>query len=132
MITREELLAKCFGGRPDGIHDVAIGDMLRRVNVVRKAYGQPMYVSCFYRTPEWDRSKGRSGLSMHCQLRAVDFQDPSGALAEWCLEHLDVLEDAGLWMEKPYKKDMDGARVWITKGWVHLDSKVRKNRVFAP
>jgi Peptidase M15. len=120
-VTKDELLAVCFGGNPD-VSDTRIDEILESVNIVRDAYGKPMSPSCFYRTVEWDKSKGRSGGSTHCQLMAVDFNDKDGKLDEWCLSNLDVLERAGLWLEDPR----------YTIGWVHLDRKPRKNRVFIP
>jgi hypothetical protein len=121
MITKTELLKVCFGGQPDP-DDPRISIILEAVNIVRKAYGRPMTPSCFYRSPAWDRSKGRSGKSQHCLLRAVDFADPDGKIDDWCMTNLDVLARAGLWLEHP----------GYTKGWCHLDLQHRKNRVFIP
>lgn len=120
MITRQELLNASFGGIPKW--DDNAKQLLTAVNIIREAYGRPMYPSCFYRSPEWDRAKGRSGKSQHCLNRACDFKDPTGELDEWCLKYLDVLERAGLWLENPA----------YTRGWCHLDLKSRTNRVFIP
>ena len=121
MITKKELLSVCFGGEPSP-DDPLIDEILAAVNIVRKAYGRPMSPSCFYRTVEWDRAKGRSGNSQHCILRAVDFRDPTGSLDAWCARNVDILAQAGLWLEHPD----------YTPGWCHLDMKPRKNRVFLP
>lgn len=120
MITKKELFQCCFGGQPDE-NDPRIDEILNKLNIVRKHYGKPLIPSCFYRSKEWDIKKGRSGKSTHCQLMAVDFKD-DGKFAKWCLDNLGILAQAGLWMEDPR----------YTKGWVHLDSKPRKNRVFIP
>lgn len=32
----------------------------------------PFVLNCAYRSVEWDKSKGRNGLSYHCSGRAVD------------------------------------------------------------
>lgn len=120
MITKQELLNVCFGGQP--VWDGNAEQLLTAVNIVRAAYGRPMYPSCFYRTVAWDRAKGRSGKSQHCLGRACDFRDPDGTLDAWCMANLDVLTKAGLWLEHPN----------YTKGWCHLDLKERKNRVFNP
>ena len=125
MITLQELLNKCYGGQPDfGNRELGINTdkLLKAVNLVRKHRNKPMIPSCFYRSVAWDKSKGRSGLSQHCLCAAVDFSDPDGSLAVWCLNNLFVLVQAGLWMEDPK----------ATKGWVHFDLKERKNRVFKP
>ncbi len=121
MITKNELLNACFGGRPDA-DDPRLAAILAAVNVVRKEYGRPMIPSCFYRSPELDKAKGRSGTSQHCLCNAVDFYDADGELDAWCMANPDVLERAGLWLESPAH----------TPHWCHLDRKERKNRVFLP
>ena len=120
MITKQELLGHCYGGKPGW--DENCEEILAAVNIIRAVYGRPMIVSCFYRSPAHDKAKGRSGKSQHCLKRAVDFSDPSGSLDTWCKANLDILEKAGLWLESPDH----------TPGWCHLDLKPRKNRVFLP
>lgn len=121
MITKQELLKASLGGQPDASNP-NIDIYLKAINIVRQAYGKPMYVNCFYRSVAWDKSKGRSGNSQHCQCRACDFRDTDGALDAWCMANQDILAKAGLWLEHPD----------YTKGWCHLDLKDRKNRVFIP
>jgi hypothetical protein len=48
--------------------------------------------------------------SKHKTGHAVDSYDPHRQLASWCMGHLDVLEQIGLWLEDPR---------W-TPTWVHL------------
>jgi len=62
--------------------------------------------------------------SKHMTGDAVDLYDPEGELDEWCMEHLDVLAELGLWMEHPS----------ATKGWCHLQQVPPRSgrRVFWP
>ena len=55
---------------------------------------------------------------------AIDISDPEGDLDEWCLEHQDVLQTIGLWMEHPS----------ATKGWCHVQTIPPKSgrRCFYP
>ncbi len=96
--------------------------LLTALNVVRKAYGKPMLVTSGYRPGKYNEKAGGAKQSAHLTCEACDFADPQGSLARWCISNLPVLQKAGLWMESPAR----------TKGWVHLDTKPRPNRVFEP
>lgn len=125
MITKQEIL---------GGHDkkwpltAALEDnllkLLAAVNIVRAVYGSPLYVSSGYRPKEVNDAVGGSPKSSHLTCQAVDFHDRDGKFAAWCLANLDVLEQAGLYMEDPR---------W-TVGWVHLSTSRPKSgkRVFIP
>ena len=67
-----------------------------------------------------------SKTSNHLTGRAVDLDDDDAALAEWCMDHIDMLVHCGLWMEHPG---------W-TPGWVHLQILPPRShysvRVFIP
>lgn len=43
-----------------------------RLERVRQITHQPLYINCAYRSPEWDKEKGRTGNSYHCKGLAVD------------------------------------------------------------
>jgi hypothetical protein len=62
--------------------------------------------------------------SSHKQGKAVDIYDPKGEIADWCLKHLAVLTEHGLYMEHPSK----------TVGWAHLTTRAPRSgkRVFYP
>lgn len=62
--------------------------------------------------------------SKHMSGNAVDLYDPEGDIDAWCMEHLDFLADAGLWLEHPS----------ATKGWCHLQQVPPRSerRVFYP
>lgn len=62
--------------------------------------------------------------SKHMTGDAVDIYDPDGELDDWCMEHLDILAECGLWLEHPS----------ATKGWCHLQQVPPRSgkRVFYP
>jgi hypothetical protein len=62
--------------------------------------------------------------SNHMKGLAIDLNDPEGALDDWCMANLKVLEEIGLWLEHPGS----------TKGWCHIQaiSPRSGNRVFYP
>jgi hypothetical protein len=61
-------------------------------------------------------------LSKHLLALADDVEDNDKAVQQWCMVHLDVLEELGLWMEHP--RD--------TPTWCHLQTVPPKSgkRVF--
>jgi hypothetical protein len=70
-----------------------------------------------------------SPTSHHLTGRAVDLPDRDRKLAAWCVAHLDVLAEIGLWMEDPrWTYDREGDH------WVHLQTVPPRsgNRVFVP
>lgn len=75
-----------------------------------------------YRTPAANKAAGGAAKSAHLEGRACDFADPDGEFANWCLKHLHLLEENNLWMEDPL----------ATQGWVHLQSREARKRVFKP
>ena len=73
---------------------------------------------------------GASATSHHLTGRAVDLPDPDRGLAAWCVTHLDVLEEIGLWMEDPrWTYDREEGR-----HWVHVQTVPPRSgrRVFEP
>lgn len=62
--------------------------------------------------------------SKHITGQAIDLADPDGELDDLLMNHNNLLEIAGLWMEHPL----------ATKGWCHLQSVPPRsgNRVFYP
>jgi len=67
--------------------------------------------------------------SQHLSGRAIDLPDPDRTLAAWCVNHLEVLAEIGLWMEDPrWTYDAAGDH------WVHLQIVPPKSgrRVFIP
>ena len=98
-------------------------DLIRKVNAL--GYQPPMCAtSCLRSIKDQQRINPSAMGSSHLYGCAVDIADPDGKLGKWLLEHKDLLEKCGLWMENPEK----------TKGWSHLQSYAPKsmNRVFNP
>lgn len=67
---------------------------------------------------------GAATRSKHMTGQAIDLFDPDGDLDAWCMDHLDKLEQCGIWLEHPS----------ATKGWSHMQSVPPKSgkRVFYP
>lgn len=49
-------------------------DFLVRLNWLRYRCGVPLILNSAYRSPEWDKSHGRSGSGFHTKGRAVDIR----------------------------------------------------------
>jgi LAS superfamily LD-carboxypeptidase LdcB len=67
---------------------------------------------------------GAAPRSKHMTGQAIDISDPDGDLDDWCMEHPEVLQTIGLWLEHPS----------ATKGWTHLQTCPPKSgkRIFHP
>lgn len=128
MITSTEILM----GRD---HEYPIGwelahnlvHLVTALNEFRAVYGKPMRVSSGYRPGHYNT--GYAATSAHLTCQACDFADPCHELAEFCLNHLNLLEDCGLYMESPSHTSAPNAR-----SWVHLTTRAPAsgNRVFIP
>lgn len=119
MISREEILKdqKCPPEYEDNLDA-----LLYSLNEFRDAYGKPMIVTSGYRSPEHNALIGGAKNSSHLRCQAADFSDKDGKLKEFCLANLPLLQQCGLWMEHPSH----------TPGWVHLQIRPAKQRVFLP
>lgn len=49
-------------------------DFLSRLDRVREAAGIPLVLNSAYRSKSYERKKGRSGTSSHCEGKAVDIR----------------------------------------------------------
>lgn len=76
-------------------------------DAVREAAGIPLVINCAYRSPEWDRSKGRSGNSAHCRGRAIDIR---------CTTSENRMKIIAAAVEVGVK------RIGIGKNYIHLDT----------
>ena len=67
---------------------------------------------------------GAAVKSKHMTAQAIDLYDPDGEIDDWCMDHLDKLEQCGIWIEHPS----------ATKGWSHMQSVPPRSgkRVFYP
>lgn len=68
--TETEINAASFGVE-DGF-DYMEEQTLEMLDMLRHNCGFPFVCTCFYRSVEHDKSKGRSGKSQHCSGRGVD------------------------------------------------------------
>lgn len=125
MITREEILK----GRDvlfpiDGIMEQNLGGLLRSMNLLRDIWGLPMIVTSGYRPKQLNCAVDGRPKSRHLTCEACDIADPDGSLGRWSVNHVEILEACGLWMENPE----------YTKGWVHYQIQPPKsgNRIFTP
>ena len=77
-----------------------------------------------YRPASINAAVGGAKKSNHMICLAADFSDPDGKLDKYCMDNLQVLKDAGLYLEHPD----------ATPGWCHLQaiSPRSGNRVFKP
>jgi hypothetical protein len=100
-------------------------ETLRRVNRLLKRAGLTRKVSSGWRPEAINAGvPGAAKGSKHISCLAIDLEDRDGALDAWCLAHLDVLEEIGLWLEHPD----------ATPDWCHLQIQPPRsgNRVFTP
>ena len=95
----------------------AASETVARANLLISAYNsmskdeEPRRVNSGWRPPSVNAATpGAAPRSKHMTGHAIDISDPEGDLDEWCLEHPDVLQTIGLWMEHPS----------ATKGWCHV------------
>ena len=125
MITRAEVLMGRDAQYPlDAALEANLAKLLPALNVLREAYGQPMFVSSGYRPGPYNVAAHGAAHSNHMVCEACDFHDSDGSLDAWCLRNQHVLEHAGLYLEDPRN----------TPGWCHVQCVPPKSghRVFIP
>jgi|LakMenEpi03Aug12_release.lakeMendotaPanAssembly.Ray.scaffolds.fasta_scaffold230972_3 hypothetical protein len=96
-----------------------------RVNRLLKRAGFTRRVTSGWRPAAVNATvPGAAKGSKHISCIAIDLEDRDGALDAWCMAHLDVLEELGLWLEHPD----------ATPDWCHLQTLPPRsgNRVFQP
>ena len=102
-----------------------IDKILIPLNIVRKRYAKPMYVSSGWRPLAINSRLSNAGKkSNHIKGLAVDFRDIDGALRKWVVDHIEWLAGLGFYFED-FK--------W-TNGWVHFQivPPGSKRRVYIP
>ena len=128
MISKKELLMgrdKKYASEYTKEVSDNLDKLLIPLNILRKRYGKPMYVSSGWRPAAVNASLSNAAKkSNHMKGLAADFKDPDGKLRDWVVKHLEWLAGLGLYME-----DFR----W-TPGWVHFQivAPRSKNRVFVP
>ncbi len=114
--------------------------LLLKCDKLREAYGEPLVISSgcrtylhniniYHRVNEKRDKKGLDPIpislaSNHLitDCSAVDFRDPDGSLVDFIMSDLLILSRLDLFMEDPE----------YTKGWVHLTTTKKSQRVFIP
>lgn len=124
-ITRDEILQgrdAQYPLSPELVENLNI--LLERLNKFRQMYGKPMVVTSGYRPAEFNKAAGGAQKSNHMICLACDFKDIDGSLDAWCMQHLEILEQCGLYLEHPDS----------TPGWSHLQAVAPRsgNRIFRP
>jgi len=100
-------------------------DIVERVNQLLQRAGIAAQISSGWRPAAINANvPGAARHSKHISCLAIDLHDREGALDAWCMAHLAVLEELGLWLEHPA----------ATPGWCHLQTCPPRsgNRVFEP
>lgn len=103
MITAAELNPHNYDTTPE--IDANLAELLKRINVVRKAYAKPMVVTSGLRSQQQQQDliaagKSNAPKSNHLTGKAVDILDKDGQLHQWCKDSTDLLAKIGLWMEE--------------------------------
>lgn len=99
--------------------------LIPKVNDLLSQFRQYRGVNSGYRSAEDQaRINPKAPHSQHMVCAAVDLEDKDNNLRYWCLTHIQVLIDLGLWMEDPIH----------TPTWVHLQCVSPKSgsRIFIP
>lgn len=100
-------------------------ETVRRANRLMKRAGLFRKVTSGWRPAALNATvPGAAKGSKHISCLAIDLEDRDGRLDAWCMAHLDVLEEIGLWLEHPD----------ATPDWCHLQTLPPRsgNRVFEP
>lgn len=88
------------------MHDMD-GRFLWLLDCLRERCGFPIILNCAFRSKSWDISKGRNGLSYHCDGKAADIRCTDAK------QRLKIVEQAiGL-----------GMSVGVAKTFVHVDCR---------
>ena len=111
MITMKEMLGRHNITDVPHQAELQLEELIRRMNIIRAAWGKPMIVTSGFRLPsDQARINPKAPKSRHLTGNAVDISDPDGELYAWCVKNEALLVEVGLWME-------------ITGGnWCHFQS----------
>lgn len=139
MITFKELLSGHLISEIPINHQHNLEELLKRINVVRTAWGKPMIVTSGHRSLQdhlriYSQIASKKGIdfdankvpmqSGHLSGLCCDISDPEGELREWVLNNLQLMKTIGLWIED----------FRYCNGWVHFGTKPPKSgkRIFVP
>lgn len=123
MITPKEYLMDRDKDFPlDMLQATNMADLLSRINHLIASLKISTRVSSGYRPSAINKKIGGAKMSTHTVCAGIDLYDPNGEIGKMLRSNTKILEEYGLFLENPD----------FTKGWVHLDTKNRKNRIFNP
>lgn len=123
MITRNEILMGRDTQYPLTPElETNLKDLLEKLNKFRTLYGKSMICTSGYRPGNYNTAAGGAKKSSHMLCMAADFRDTDGSLDAWCMQHIDKLNEIGLYLEHPD----------ATPGWCHLQTRKTKNNPFRP
>jgi len=123
MITPKEYLMGRDKDYPlDMQQALNMANLLSRLNHLFATLKIDAVVSSGYRPSPLNKTIGGAKTSTHTVCAGADIIDHDGSLGAMLAKNTKLLEEYGLYLENPS----------FTKGWVHLDTKERKNRVFTP
>jgi hypothetical protein len=104
-----------------------MANLLSKVNYFLAKLDIEAKVSSGYRPSAINKTIGGAKMSTHTLCAGIDIFDKGNLIAKKIMSNQVLLEKCGLWLEHPsYTIGKDG------NGWVHLDIRTRKNRVFIP
>lgn len=76
--------------------------MVATLAILEKSYGTPLVLTSGYRPAELNVNiPGACAHDAHTRCAGVDLRNSDGDLSAWCLNHLDILTQMGVWMESP-------------------------------
>lgn len=105
--TKNELQAVSFGlSSSDDVLNYVNPTSLARLDKAREIAGVPFHLTCAYRSPAWELSKGRSGRGAHTTGQAFDIACKHGP-TRWKI--IFGLLAAGF------------PRIGIASGYIHAD-----------
>ena len=94
-------------------------ELVEKLDAIREGYGSPLVLSSAARCFEHNKSVGGAPGSAHLDGRAADIADPDGSVTLYVLSRLDDLD---IYIEDPR----------FTKGWIHVQTRPSKARIFTP
>lgn len=123
MITRFEILKDREKEYPLNEElEKNLKELLRRVNIFREIYGQPMTVNSGYRPGHYNVEAKGAPQSAHLTCEAVDIKDADGKIKKFITENPACLLRADLYCES----------FLMTPTWVHFQTRKTPsgNRIF--
>jgi hypothetical protein len=122
ILPKEYLMGRDKDFPLDMLQATNMANLLSRVNHLIATLKIEARVTSGYRPTALNKTIGGAKMSTHTVCAGIDLSDRDGSLGRLLRANSRLLEEYGLWLENPD----------FTKGWVHLDTKTRKNRIFNP